>query len=236
MVERSDRAPVTTFFTDGVRIGSLDLHEQVAQHARVKRMGEGDEVSVTDGMGRIGTGRVAALSKSSLRVYVDHVRELDPPPAIHLCVPVADKDRMLWVAEKATELQVASWKPVMYERSKSVNSRGEGESFDRKVLARMMSALEQSGGAWLPSIHPVGPVEEIVGAKGTVLERDGVRIGPWAMVAPMTIAIGPEGGFTDSEIDLLRGAGWGVASLGDVTLRFETAAIGAVAIARSFLS
>lgn len=227
---------MTTFFSEGVRVGSLDLHEQVAQHARVRRMGEGDEVSVTDGMGRIGTGRIAALSKSTLRVYVDQVREVDPPPAIHLCIPVADKERMLWVAEKATEFQIASWKPVMYERSKSVNPRGEGESFDRKVLARMMSALEQSGGAWLPAMHPVGPVEDIVGAKGIVLDRDGVRFDQSPREAPMTIAIGPEGGFTDGEMDLLRDAGWRAASLGDVTLRFETAAIGAVAIARSFLS
>jgi 16S rRNA (uracil1498-N3)-methyltransferase len=226
---------MTTFFADGIRIGALDLHAEAAHHARVKRMEEGDEVSVTDGMGNIGTGRIDSVSKTSLRVYIDHVRELDPPPPIHLCVPVADKERMLWVAEKATELQVASWLPVIYERSKSVNPRGEGESFDRKVLARMMSALEQSGGAWLPAIHPIATVAEIAPEKGILFERDGMRFGNWAMTTPMTIAIGPEGGFTDPEFELLNDAGWSVASLGDVTLRFETAAIAAVAIARAQL-
>ena len=115
---------MTTFFTDSVRVGPLDLHEQAAHHARVKRMAPGDQIIVTDGAGRTGAGQLEALGKSSLRVDVYDVRELDPPPPIHLCVPVADKERMLWVAEKATELQIASWKPVMYERSRSVSPRG----------------------------------------------------------------------------------------------------------------
>jgi 16S rRNA (uracil1498-N3)-methyltransferase len=227
---------MTTFFAEGIRIGALDLDAEAAHHARVKRMGEGDEVSITDGRGRIATGRIAAVSKASVQVHVEQVQELDPPPAVHLCVPVADKERMLWVAEKATELQVTSWTPVMYERSKSVTPRGEGESFDRKVLARMVSALEQSGGAWLPAIHPIATVGDIAKEKGILLERDGVRFGSWAMAEPVTIAVGPEGGFTNDEYNQLRDAGWTVASLGEVTLRFETAAIGAAAIARSYLS
>ena len=99
----------------------------------------------------------------------------------------------------------------------------------------MIAALEQSGGAWLPTIHPIGTIADVVDARGVLLERDGIRFGGWTMPAPVTIAVGPEGGFTEAELGAFHGAGWTAASLGDVTLRFETAAIGAVAIARSHL-
>jgi 16S rRNA (uracil1498-N3)-methyltransferase len=171
-----------------------------------------------------------------MTVRANDVRTYDPPPAIRLCVPIGDKDRMLWVAEKAVELQVAEWIPVMYERSKSVNPRGEGESFERKVLARMISALEQSGGAWLPQIHPTRTVEELSNEKGILLERGGKPLAGLRFDVPTTIAVGPEGGFTPAELSALRDRGWTPASLGDVTLRFETAAIGALAVARALIT
>ena len=168
---------MTNFFARDVSGESVELGEDAAHHARVKRLAPGDPVHVTDGEGRIGTGRIETMGKSSLRVAIRDLRTVPAPPPIHLCVPVADRDRMLWVAEKATELQVASWIPVMFSRSRSVSPRGEGESFDRKVLARMISALEQSGGAWLPVIHPISTVEEIADRRGVALERGGAPFG-----------------------------------------------------------
>src|SRR6185503_9249598 len=144
---------------------------------------------------------------------------------------------MLWVAEKAAELQVERWIPVMYSRSRSVASRGDGEAFGRKVLVRMIAALEQSGGAWLPAIHPVTTPRELAeDTRGIVLERRGTRLGRMEFAAPVVIAIGPEGGFESDELGFFQDHGWKTAGLGDVTLRFETAAIGAVAVARSAMA
>lgn len=227
---------MTTFFARDVSGESVELGEDAAHHARVKRLAPGDPVKVTDGEGRIGTGRIETMAKNSLRVAIRDLRSIEAPPAIHLCIPVADKDRMLWVAEKAAELQLAAWIPVMYSRSKSVSPRGEGESFDRKVLARMIAALEQSGGAWLPVIHPLCDVDEIADRRGVVLERGGQALGGIGLRSPVTVAVGPEGGFEPEELETLRDRGWTSASLGDVTLRFETAAIGAVAVARALLT
>ena len=227
---------MTTFYFKGDRAETIELGENAAHHAKVKRLAPGDPVNVTDGEGQFGTGRIESIGKSTVRVNLRDLRQVPAPPEIHLCVPVADKDRMLFVVEKATELQVASWIPVMYSRSRSVSPRGEGESFDRKVLARMIAALEQSGGAWLPAIHPIQTVEDIADRRGVVLERGGASLGASPLSAPLTIAVGPEGGFEPEELDVLRDRGWSTASLGAVTLRFETAAIGAVAIARALLS
>lgn len=229
-------ASVTTFYYKGDRAETVELGENAAHHARVKRLAEGDPVNVTDGEGQLGTGRIESIGKNKVVVTLRDLRSMPAPPAIHLCVPVADKDRMLLVAEKATELQIASWIPVMYSRSRSVSPRGEGESFDRKVLARMISALEQSGGAWLPTIHPIQTVDDIADRRGVALERGSPALGGSALSAPLTVAVGPEGGFEPEELETLRDRGWTTASLGAVTLRFETAAIGAVAIARTVLT
>ena len=226
---------MNTFFVEQVRHGEQELTGDAAHHARVKRLQPEDRVQLTDGQGKVGLGHIIEITKSVVRVGLDDLRMYGAPPAIRLCVPVADKERMLWVAEKATELQVAEWIPVMYERSKSVNPRGEGEAFDRKVLSRMVSALEQSGGAWLPQIHPIRTVDDLLSETGIVLEQKGKPLGGVRMNVPLTIAVGPEGGFTPAESAKLRDRGWAPASLGDVTLRFETAAIGAVAIARALI-
>jgi 16S rRNA (uracil1498-N3)-methyltransferase len=239
-VERPDETRVITFLGVAPETGEVTLDENAAHHARVRRLAVGDAVAVASGSGHRVTGHVASLTKRALVVSIEQAAYTPEPPPIHLYVPVADKDRMLWLAEKATELQVTSWTPVMYSRSKSVSPRGDGEAFDKKILARMVAALEQSGGAWLPTIEPVRDPADLRGPDGAprfVLERSGVRFGGHrAVVAGVHIAVGPEGGLEAGELTALRDAGWIIASLGDVTLRFETAAIAALAIARSAIA
>jgi 16S rRNA (uracil1498-N3)-methyltransferase len=86
-------------------------------------------------------------------VEIGEVEDVAPLPEVHLMVPVADRDRMLWLRKKrgARRHQLA---PVLWRRSRSVTPRGEGPMFGAKVRGRMISALEQSGGAHLPQIYP----------------------------------------------------------------------------------
>jgi 16S rRNA (uracil1498-N3)-methyltransferase len=147
---------------------------------------------------------------------------------------------MLWLAEKATELGVTSWRPVVWRRSKSVSPRGEGPTFQAKVRARMTSALIQSGAGWLPDIFPEASIENAVAAAplGTrlILVRDGDPMVGVPMKAPITIALGPEGGIEPAERDVFIGAAFLPVKLGESTLRFETAGVAAVAIAVASLS
>jgi 16S rRNA (uracil1498-N3)-methyltransferase len=147
---------------------------------------------------------------------------------------------MLWLAEKATELGITSWRPVVWRRSKSVSPRGEGPTFQAKVRARMTSALIQSGGAWLPDLFPEASIERAVSAApaGTrlLLSRGGVAISKIEIREPVVIALGPEGGMESAEERDFLQAGFQAVSLGESTLRFETAAVAAVAIAVSQLA
>jgi 16S rRNA (uracil1498-N3)-methyltransferase len=235
-VERLDPPRVITFFSEEpVTIAEVRLSDAAAHHAQVRRLAVGEAVRLTDGRGNRGIGTLSAMSKTAAAVVIERVEAVPRPMAVHLFLPVADRDRMLWLAEKATELQVATWNPVSFRRSKSVSPRGEGDAFDRRVRARMISALEQSGGAWLPAIQSVQEVEALKPA-GTalVLERGGRPLVAHRSSGPVCVLVGPEGGIESEEVRILEGTGWRTASLGDVTLRFETAAMAAIAIARSF--
>jgi 16S rRNA (uracil1498-N3)-methyltransferase len=215
------------------------LSEEAAHHIRVARVGIGECIALRDGAGRAAIGTLVKVSKSSALVDIHESYEMPRPAPIHLLAPVADRERMLWLAEKVTELGVASWRPLMWRRSRSVSPRGEGPTFQSKVLARMTSALIQSGGGWLPDVFPESTVERAVAAAplGTrlLLAKDGEPMVGVPMRAPITIALGPEGGMEQAERDTFIGAAFLPVKLGDSTLRFETAGVAAVAIAAASL-
>lgn len=219
------------------------LDEGAARHMRVLRLEAGAIVGLRDGAGGVAEGQLVRLSKTQAHVEVHRLERREPLPDVHLLLPVADKERMLWLAEKACELGCTSWRPVLWRRSRSVSPRGEGMSFQAKVRARMESALIQSEGVWMPQLFPEATVERAILAAPTgrriVLDPSGAPlIDPQRtmMQAPVTIAVGPEGGIERDELELLEAAGFERASLGATILRFETAAIAALAIARTVLS
>jgi 16S rRNA (uracil1498-N3)-methyltransferase len=239
VVERRHH-PVATFVADATpQVGQrASLGESAAHHARVRRLAAGDHVRLTDGAGVLGEGRIERLAKRELQVLVERVESRPRPRAIELLVPVGDRDRMLWLAEKATELAVTVWQPVIYARSRSVTPRGEGESFREKVRLRMEAALEQSSGAWLPEIRAeitAGDAVRHPAQARIVLDAGGDPLLRMTMTAPVALAFGPEGGFEPEELDAFLDAGWRAAAVGPSTLRFETAGIAAVAAVRAAL-
>jgi 16S rRNA (uracil1498-N3)-methyltransferase len=196
-------------------------------------------VRLSDGAGKVAHGTIVSLSRDALVVQVDEVVGVPPPPPIHLRAPVADRDRMLWLAEKAAELGVSSWQAVRFLRSASVSPRGEGPAFAAKIRARMIAAVEQSGGAWLPAILPdAAPEELVVGPDElpVLLDSRGLPLSSVLRLparATPVILLGPEGGLDKSESQRLQAGGWRLASLAATTLRFETAGIAAVAVCRA---
>lgn len=219
---------------------TLTLGEDAAHHMRVRRLEAGAAVQLADGQGARATGTVLRIAKRNATVQVAACTLADPLPPLHLIVPIADRERMLWLAEKATELAATSWRPVLFKRSRSVSPRGEGPTFQQRLLARMASALEQSGGAWLPVPYPDATVETCIAAapQGVrlVLAKDGAPIVPLLptdAATPVTVVLGPEGGLEPSEVESFVQAGFQPASLGSSLLRFETAGVAALAVART---
>jgi 16S rRNA (uracil1498-N3)-methyltransferase len=243
-VERRDRSSVATFFADEPLVAGarVELDEAAAQHARARRLAVGDELDVTNGRGSIGQGTLERLTRGSAVVSLDSVGESPRPPALRLFVPVADRERMLWLAEKSAELAVTEWQPVLFHRSASVSPRGQGEAFLRKARSRMIGALEQSRGAWLPALGEELPLEEaLVRAARVDAERFLLERGGPALVTKRPRAadamIGPEGGIEREErILIVDRHGWLPVSIGETTLRFETAGVIAAGVLRGLLS
>ena len=241
-MEQRDRTAVATFFASEPMVAGrvTTLSEQEAHHARVRRIAIGDRLRLVDGAGGVGHGNVVKLGKAQAMVEIELLDRIEPLPVIHLMVPIADRDRMLLVGEKATELSAFSWRPVMWRRSRDVSPRGEGMSFQTRLRARMVGALTQCGGAWLPVIYPDAPPDRAVAACPTgtrwLLDQDGEPLPTMPIHAPITLAIGPEGGLEPGVRAELIGAGFVPVTLAPLTLRFDTAAIASLGIVRAALS
>lgn len=225
---------------------NLELDEKAAHHARVIRLNEGDGVQALNGRGWVVQGVISRLSKKALELSVVRAEYHPQPGGITLFVPVGDRDRMLWLAEKATELGIKAWQPVVWHRSKSVSPRGEGAAFREKVRARMIAALIQSRRFWIPDIHPELNLSEI-----PLLLQSGARFlmdingDSFFTVASGTgglnpdngigLAFGPEGGVMPEEKQSLVASGFVTVSLGDAILRFETAGVAGISILQAFM-
>jgi 16S rRNA (uracil1498-N3)-methyltransferase len=232
---------VALFVPEPFEVGRvLTLAEDAANHLRVVRASLGDTVDLRDGRGLVGSGTIARMARGSVTVDVTESRSVEPLPAIHLMAPIGDRDRMLWLGEKATEIGVTSWRPVLWKRSKSVSPRGEGTMFLAKLRARMIAALLQSRGAWLPEVHPDAPPERAIAAAPAgariLLDVGGSPILAATLSAPVVIALGPEGGIEEHERAAFVESGFSPVTLGSTTLRFETAGVAAAAIARAATS
>lgn len=241
-MERTARAAAVIFFSPDrfTRGSSLTLGDDAAQHARVLRLNAGDAVEIRDGQGSAGNGTIARLSKRSLGIDIADVWTIPQLPAVHMLVPVADRDRMLYLAEKCTELCATSWRPVIWRRSRSVGPAGDGPAFQSRLKSRMIAALAQSGGGWLPEVHPSAPLSRAVAAAPAgkrflldVQASNGLIGG--GMSEPVSLAVGPEGGIDENERRELIEAGFEPVFLVGATLRFETAGTAGLALVRAML-
>lgn len=240
-MERAHRSAIATFFAPGAWNGDVELSESAAHHASVKRLNVGDPVRLSSGDGRRARGTISELVKRRLTVALDadSMEHVPAPSHVELWAPVGDRDRMLLLAEKAVELGASVWRPIVYQRSRSVTPRGEGDAFREKTRLRMIGALEQSGSAWMPDCAPESSLEAALrsesGLDGVLLDVGGAPLAtlPGLAGAHIALALGPEGGLTDDERASFSAAGWRTASLGTNVLRFETAGIAALAMIRA---
>ena len=148
MVERSDQLRVTaTFFCPETFAagGHVTLGDDSAQHARVLRIGPGETVELRNGAGGAARGVLSRMTKRSLYVDVLDIWTIAAPPEVHMLVPVGDRDRMLMLAEKATELGAASWHSPAIEA---------GPADDGHHRLRSIGGGLRRRGAPLPAVGP----------------------------------------------------------------------------------
>jgi 16S rRNA (uracil1498-N3)-methyltransferase len=215
-----------------------------AQHlARVLRARVGQEFDIATGLA-VRKSRITSIAES--RVEFELGEEVPAPTAakITLALAVFKFDRMEWAIEKCTELGVAHIVPLIARRTDAHLAAAAIKRTERwRRIARQ--AAEQSRRAVPPEIAAPVELPAALGLPGDVrivlaeseekaLLRDVLESLP--QEAKIVLAVGPEGGWTISELRSFHQAGWTSASLGTKVLRAETAAIAATAIATSELS
>ncbi|MFD2786609.1 16S rRNA (uracil(1498)-N(3))-methyltransferase [Hymenobacter rubripertinctus] len=218
-----DLSPAATTYT---------LPEDESKHAvRVLRLSAGDAVVLVNGQGGVFGAEVADANpkRCQLRV-VGHEVLPRRPYGVHLAVaPTKNLDRMEWLVEKATEIGVDT---ITFLRC----ARSERRELKLERLEKIaVSALKQSGQAWLPRLVELTDYARFlptaVPATTFIAHlEDGERT-PLARVAAAAdccILIGPEGDFTPDEIAAAFARGIRPVTLGSSRLRTETAALAAV--------
>jgi len=162
---------------------------------------------------------------------------------ITLLLAIFKFDRMEWAIEKCTELNVTTIVPVIARRTEKHLALAAKKRAERwRRIAR--EASEQSRRITPPAIADPVKLAEALNLTAELrivlaeTEReatltDALRSATGA--SSLALAIGPEGGWTDDELSSFQTSQWIAASLGDGILRAETAAIAALAIARSEL-
>lgn len=222
-----------TFFAPDLVGPAYTLPEDESKHAvRVLRLGAGDEVALLDGRGGVYRAAVADASPKRCQLRIAH-HELVPPRAYftHVAVaPTKNLDRMEWFVEKAVEIGVER---ITFLRC----ARSERRELKLDRLEKIaISALKQSGQAWLPQLDELTDFAAFVAAvapETTFIAHleEGERTALAQVVATgpgCCVLIGPEGDFTPGEIALALGRGIRPVKLGASRLRTETAALAAV--------
>ena len=213
--------------------GVVILEDEEANHLKVRRVADGDAVRLVDGRGGIATARVA-VDKGVLAARVVATTLVPSPPATEIWVGAGDRDRFLSVVEKATELGATRVVPLMTEHSQQVATRFQQVHVE-KATRRAREAIKQCGAAWAPAVASPVPLAEALRLPGPrmvrlLAEPEGGPLPQLKESDAVQWAIGPEGGFTESEMAALKTAGFKPVRLGRSTLRFDTAALAALAL------
>ncbi|MBI3716029.1 MAG: 16S rRNA (uracil(1498)-N(3))-methyltransferase [Betaproteobacteria bacterium] len=227
------------------RDGNFPLHvtlgESVAAHLRALRMVTGEVVTVFDGLGGEFTGVLDSIGKrDALLMLAKHsATERESPLSITLVQSLATGDKMDWVVQKAVELGVTAIQPVSSARANLKLSSERAAKRAEHWRGVVIAACEQCGRNRLPEVHGVmefsawlqTPVE---GTRLLLHPEGGKSLSQFAAASqPLSLLIGPEGGFDDKELALAQKHGAQLATLGPRVLRTETAGLAALAVLQS---
>ena len=207
--------------------GDLSINEHTEHHLRtVLRLRDGEAVGVTDGEGRWCLA-VAVVDMSRLRLEATSEIVIEPVPShpITVAAAIPKGDRLDWMVQKVTELGVD--RLVLLHADRSV-VRWKADRVDRQ-LARLQriadEAVRQSRRVRRLVVEAPRPAVDVL--DGFVVAEPGGRA---LTVTDRSIAVGPEGGWSDAELAASRET----IDLGPTILRTETAALTISALCVAF--
>jgi 16S rRNA (uracil1498-N3)-methyltransferase len=228
-------------------VGTVNLDGPEGHHlATVCRVRRGDQVYLFNGNGKQYLAEVTETSRRNVTLEVSSVEQpnREVPVFVEVAAPLPKGDRAQFLVEKLTEIGVKNFVPLRTARS-VVNPR---EAKLDKLQRTVIEASKQCGrnvlmhvealAEWTtyccradsPKLKLLAHPPETESHPKPDAETD-FRVssllpsGDQAVKQGIALAVGPEGGFTNEEVEQARLAGWNLVGLGPRTLRVETAAL-----------
>jgi 16S rRNA (uracil1498-N3)-methyltransferase len=219
------------FYQPDIPKGISHLNEDESRHAvKVLRMKAGDPLLITDGQGAFYEATIA-LADSRACSFTIVEQKLSPARSFSIFIAIAPTkniDRTEWFVEKAVELGIEQ---IHFIRCK--NSERKTVNIER-IQKIIVSAMKQSGQAWLPTCSEMKPYSEALSLTADqkficyVDDQNPDQLK--SMAKPnqkYLVLIGPEGDFQKEELEQAIQHGFQKVSLGTNRLRTETAALAA---------
>jgi 16S rRNA (uracil1498-N3)-methyltransferase len=215
-----------------VKDGRLRIAGEEHHHLSVARVEAGELVEVFDGRGGVWKTEVLSSSRRETVLHIVESRSLDRVgPDLALGLSLIKPAAFELALEKATEIGVTRIIPIIAARS---NAAGGGRSQRWKRI--VIEAAKQSKRYHLPALDEPLRFAAVLQlsslTKIVFAERGGGPLKSALAGSPALFLIGPEGGWTDAELDSARQHGFHLVGLGDGILRSETAAIVGAALIR----
>lgn len=219
------------FFEENIpNCGKFFLSEESSKHIiQVLRMQEGEEINITNGKGELLTSSIVIANKRKTEVTITNKTSYSRAnQKISIAIsPIKNNNRFEWFLEKATEIGVSEIIPLICNRTEKNSMKME------RMHNIMVSAMLQSRQVWMPELKETVQFPEIIKSAGyqqkfiahcndsekkTLKDFD---TGNFSRI----ILIGPEGDFTENEINAAAQNNFIPMSLGETRLRTETAGI-----------
>lgn len=209
---------------DALEIGADEAHHAV----RVKRLRTGETVGVLDGCGRFAIGTLDEIagsrSKPLLNIGLQSVEVVDPiRPALSVYAALPKGDRLDRMIDQLTQIGVSAFHPLLCEHAQRKPDNYRPEKLERIVE----EAMKQSRRAWRMEIgDPIALNDAIEKPGAIVADASGEVWGPEDTLSTNpTLIVGPEGGWSNTERELIVNSGVRVCRFGMLVMRIETAAV-----------
>lgn len=206
------------------------LNEEESHHCvKVLRAQIGDKIQVMDGKGSIFICTIEIANHRRVAVKIKKKLE-SPKPKYQLTIAIAptkNMDRLEWFLEKATEIGITRIIPILCEKS------------ERKVIKNdrlekvIVSAMKQSMNPYIPIIEELTPLSQVFTREFSGQKfiahcyeqpKDALKR-VYSANKDVLILVGPEGDFSEKEVEKALSANFKAISLGDSRLRTETAGL-----------
>jgi 16S rRNA (uracil1498-N3)-methyltransferase len=196
-----------------------------AKHARVRRLGVGERVEILDGKGSV-AGAVVLGFPGVLEVRVEEVRRVERlSPRVEVTSAIPKGGRLDELIGGLSQVGAASWRGLR-------TARGVAEvraSKSARIEKLAEEASKQCGRAWVMEIGGETSIEEALDGEVVAADAEG---DPYLAsgAVDVRVLVGPEGGWTEDELGLMREGGARVCSFGAHVMRIEVAAVVAAGI------